>query len=438
MGRGSRGRRTAGPGALRPVPPDGAPPALSGRRRSPPRAGSRVSLLLHPGGARRGSGRPGGSAPAAAVRRSLRPPHRGPASRAGGRGATARHPLPDPARDGRLRRHRAGPRRDRGRRAGRRPGDRALRRDSPVPLHGGRRRCRDGDHPRHPRRGSPVQHPQAHPAVPRTGRGRARLRAPAADPEPRPHQDEQAQVADGDRRLPRPGLRARGAGQLPRAAGVGQRHRGGDLHARPTGGAVRPGARALRRGHLRSRAAGVAERPVDPPPAHGGPRRTAGAVPLRRAGTAYGERRTPGASADRGRHASAHAAGAGTAAGPGRHRRPGRLPVHRSDPRRAGAAGAEAVGRGDHGGGARVGPRRHRRPGPGELRGGRARGAAARAGRGARLEGGRPVHGDPGGHHRPDRHAAAVRHNGRAGPGANARAAGRRRRDASGAAAAPA
>ena len=57
------------------------------------------------------------------------------------------------------------------------------------------------------------------------------------------------------------------------------------------------------------------------------------------------------------------------------------------------------------------------------VRGGRAGAAAPRAGRGARLEGRRPVHGDPRRGHGPDRDAAAVRHARRARPRADAGAA---------------
>ncbi len=44
---------------------------------------------------------------------------------------------------------------------------RPRRRHAALPLHGRGRRRRDGDHPRHPRRGPPLEHAEAHPAVPR-------------------------------------------------------------------------------------------------------------------------------------------------------------------------------------------------------------------------------------------------------------------------------
>ena len=68
---------------------------------------------------------------------------------------------------------------------------------------------------------------------------------------------------------------------------------------------------------------------------------------------------------------------------------------------------------------ARDDDRRRRR---GQLRGRRAGAAAAGPRRGARLEGRRPVHGDPRRGHRPDRDAAAVRHARRARLRADARA----------------
>ena len=86
-----------------------------------------------------------------------------------------------------------------------------------------------------------------------------------------------------------------------------------------------------------------------------------------------------------------------------------RVPVARRPRARPCGARAQALGRGDDA----------RRPLPratswrarrGDLGGRRARAAAADARRGARLEGRRPVHGDPRRHHRADGDAAAVRH----------------------------
>ena len=112
-----------------------------------------------------------------------------------------------------------------------------------LPLHGRRRRRGDGDQPRHPRRGPPLEHAEAHPAVPRARLPGPALRPPAAHPQPRPDEDEQAQEPDRGLGLHRRGLHPRGAGQLPRAPRLGDRHRGGGavdrrdrraLRARPT------------------------------------------------------------------------------------------------------------------------------------------------------------------------------------------------------------
>ena len=80
---------------------------------------------------------------------------------------------------------------------------RPRRRQPAVPLHGRRRRRRDGDQRRHPRRGPPLEHAQAHPAVPGPRLPGAALRPPAADPQRRPLEDEQAQEPDGGLRLHR-------------------------------------------------------------------------------------------------------------------------------------------------------------------------------------------------------------------------------------------
>ena len=70
-------------------------------------------------------------------------------------------------------------------------------------------------HPRHPRRGSPLEHAQAHRPHPGTRLPRAAVRAHPADPQSRSVEDEQAQEPDGDHRLPRAGVPPRGHGQLP-------------------------------------------------------------------------------------------------------------------------------------------------------------------------------------------------------------------------------
>ena len=148
--------------------------------------------------------------------------------------------------------------------------------------------------------------PEAHRPHPRPRLPRAAVRAHPAHPQPRPLEDEQAQEPDGDHRLPRAGLPARGDGQLPRLPRLVAGHRGGDLHPRRArravrdrevhkGGAdLRPGPPRLpeRRLHPRDerRAAGPAPAPVDA----GGDRRCATwsrLVPLvKRAAGAAGRR----------------------------------------------------------------------------------------------------------------------------------------------------
>ena len=82
----------------------------------------------------------------------------------------------------------------------------------------------------------------------------------------------------------------------------------------------------------------------------------------------------------------------------------------------------EALGRRHDTRGARRRPGGHRRHRGDLVRGRRARAAAPRAGGDPRLEGRRPVHGDPGRGHRPDRDATAVRHARRARSRADSRA----------------
>ena len=112
----------------------------------------------------------------------------------------------------------------------------------------------------------------------------------------------------------------------------------------------------------------------------------------------------------------------------GADRRPRRLPVGRDLEVDPAIARAQALGCGDDERGAHRGPRGHRRHGRGLVRGRRARAAAPRARRGPRLEGGRPVHGDPCRGHRSDRDPAAVRYARRARSRADAGATGARRR----------
>ena len=97
----------------------------------------------------------GGGQGAAALQRALPEPDRCGARRLRGGGSAIGHSLQGRTGDDPLRRPRA--RRGRVRqRAARRLRDRPQRRGAALPLRGRRRRRGDGDHPRHPRRGSPV------------------------------------------------------------------------------------------------------------------------------------------------------------------------------------------------------------------------------------------------------------------------------------------
>ena len=202
----------------------------------------------------------------------------GRAGRLRGRGPPPGDPLPDRARRRGLRRPGPGPRRDRCLGAGRRPGHRPGRWHAALPLLRRGRRCRDGDQPRDPGRGSPEQHAQAHPAVPGPGPSRAAVRPPAPHPQSGPDEDEQAQEPDRGRRLHRRGLHPRGAGQLPGPARLVDRQRGRDPGPRRDCRAVQPGARPEGRRRLRSRAPRVAQRPVDPAPGRRRPGRPAAPV----------------------------------------------------------------------------------------------------------------------------------------------------------------
>ena len=162
------------------------------------------------------------------------------------------------------------------------------------------------------------------------------------------------------------------------------------------------------RRRLRPRAARVAQRPVDPAARAGRPRRAAPAV-RRAADLAAGRidrmpvgRRAARAAADH----------LGAPADARRDRRPGRLPVGRRPAARRRPCSSRSAGTRRRRSRGSTRPRASRSPRPAarHLRGRRARAAAPRAGRGARLEGRRPVHGHPRRGHRPDRDAAAVRH----------------------------
>ena len=205
----------------------------------------------------------------------------------------------------------------------------------------------DGDDPHHPGRGPPLQHAQAHPAVPGPRGDRAAVRPPAAHPQRRPQQDEQAQEPDRDGRLHRPGLRARGAGQLPGAARLGQRRHRGALLARRADAAAstwiactRAARSSIASGSSGSTASGSGGCRRDELVERVAPFLEADLAIQRAAGRVVREPTEadlralvpldPGAPAD-----------------PRRRRRPGRLPLRRGPRGRARAPGAQALGRRD-------------------------------------------------------------------------------------------
>ncbi len=132
-----------------------------------------------------------------------------------GRRQALRRPLPDAGREHHLHRPRARRHGLPARRA-RRLHPAALRRQRHLPHVRGGRRHRHGDHPRHPRRGPPVEHAQAHPALPGPGRHRADLRPPAADPRAGQEAPLQALRRHLRRGVPQRGDPPPGALQLPR------------------------------------------------------------------------------------------------------------------------------------------------------------------------------------------------------------------------------
>ena len=105
--------------------------------------------------------------------------------------------------------------------APRRPGDPQGGRVPDLPPRRRRRRPRDGHHPRRPRRGVDLLHPEARAALPVARADPAEVRAHAAAAQREEVQDLQAEEPGGPADLvPGAGLPARGAGQLPCAAGV--------------------------------------------------------------------------------------------------------------------------------------------------------------------------------------------------------------------------
>ncbi len=154
---------------------------------------------------------------------------RGARARRGGeaarRGRAARDPPGDAAR-GRDRRRRPAARRDPHRQPpGGRPGAAQERRLPDLPPRQRRGRPPDGDHARHPRRGVDLLPAQARAALPRVRLGGAGVLPPAAAAQRRQVEDLQAQEPGLAQLLPPRRLPPRGAAQLPRPDGLGDRRR---------------------------------------------------------------------------------------------------------------------------------------------------------------------------------------------------------------------
>ena len=358
LGRGSRRRRP-----LRPVPAVRTAGHLSGDDREAGRGWSRVSLLVHRGGARRAteSSLARGEAPGYDGRCRERPGAEIGCVRGGGE--TVRDPVPDAGAgvDGRR------PGEGRGSLGAGRPPrlrDRALRRVAGVPARRRRRRHADGDHARRARGRPPGERP-AQRGRDRGARGSAaRVRTPAAGARSGLQAPVQAARRHERGGLPRAGVPAGGDGELPRAPRMGE----GRPHHVPLPRRARRGFRSHSRvaqpGRLRHAEARMDEQPLHPVPRRGGAGREVRALPH-----GGGAVRGPGAAAegdpDRARADEDALGGAGPAPVPvhGRHhaQREGRGPDrqgprgipqgggrgarcpggmgHRADPRDAGRAG---------------------------------------------------------------------------------------------------
>ena len=147
LGRGPGGRGRAGSGAARAVSPDGAAADVCRGGAAAARRRPGLPVLLHARGARRRPPRAGGGQAAATLRRPLRASHPRRAPCARGRRPARRAALPGRGGGRRLRRHRPRPGRDRRHQPRRRLRHRPRRWHPALPLHGGRRRRRDGDQP---------------------------------------------------------------------------------------------------------------------------------------------------------------------------------------------------------------------------------------------------------------------------------------------------
>ena len=186
LGRGPGGRRRGRPRPVRPVPPD-APAAARTQEAAARLLAADQAYPCYCTAEELDADRKAQEAakepPRYVGRCAALTPDERAAREAEGR--TGGDPLPGRDRRRRLRRHRPRPCRDRRLEPRRRLRHRPRRRHAALPLHRRRRRRGDGDQPRHPRRGPPVEHAEAHPAVPRTRLCGARLRTPAAHPQSR-------------------------------------------------------------------------------------------------------------------------------------------------------------------------------------------------------------------------------------------------------------
>ena len=324
-------------------------------------------------------------------------------------GRPRRAPVPGRRGRRRLRRHRPRPHRDRRREHRRRLRDRPQRRHAALPLRRRRRRRGDGDDPHHPRRGPHLEHAQAHPAVPGARPRRSRwfahlpliLNADRTKMSKRKSQtaidDYRAEGFIREALVNYLALLGWATGSRTRSCSIDEIVERFEHPRRPQG-----------RRRLRPRAPRVAERPVDPPP-------------RARTTSSSGCGRSSQAELDAGRidrmpsDEEVRRAAAGrhrAAAAPRRHRRPRRVPLGRradASTRRCSSRSAGTRRRPLEGSAAARliadGRRARCRSRPDELEP-----PLRELGRGARLEGRRPVHGDPRRGDGPDRDAAAVRH----------------------------
>ena len=150
--------------------------------------------------------------------------------------------------------------------ADRRPGAAEVGRLPDLPPGRRRRRPPDADQPRHARRGVDLQHPEARAALRVARLADADVRPLPAAAQREHEQDLEAQEPLVDARLvPRAGLPAGGAAQLPGADGLVDAGRPRDLLARRVHRERRHRADQHHRPDLRPEQARLAERPLHPP-----------------------------------------------------------------------------------------------------------------------------------------------------------------------------